>query len=86
MKSRLLSPVALALFLAAFTSGCATKTTGSGGRETNVLAGAVAVSTGSFEPVNPATVDVDTTKVVGKGNPSGTKVSLLWGLITFKDY
>ena len=71
---------------ALLASGCATKTTASGGRETNVLGGAVTVATDSFEPTNPATLDADTSKIIGKGNPSGKKVSLFWGLITLHDY
>ncbi len=75
-----------ALATALLASGCATKTTASGGKETNVLGGAVTVSTHSFQPTNPATLDADTSKLVGKGDPSGKKVTLFWGLITLHDY
>lgn len=67
-------------------SGCATRNTASGGKETNILGGAVAVSTESFQPPTPATLDVDTSKLIGRGDPSGRKVSLFWGLITLRDY
>jgi hypothetical protein len=67
-------------------SGCATRRTSTGGKETNVLAGAVTVTTDSFQPVPPATVNADTSKIIGKNGPSGKKVSLLWGLITLNDY
>jgi hypothetical protein len=77
-----LAPFALTIFF----SGCATHTTSSGGRETNVLGGVVTVATNSFQPPTPATVDVDTSKIVGRGDPSGNKVTLLWGLITLHDY
>jgi hypothetical protein len=77
---------AAALALLAFASGCATRNTSSGGKETNVLGGAMVVSKDSFQPVTPATLDADTSKIVGKNGPSGNKVSLLWGLITLKDY
>lgn len=87
MKTKSLSFVLPAAFAAALAaSGCATKTTATGGRETNVLGGAVTVATDSFQPTNPATLDVDTSKIVGKGNPSGKKISLFWGLITLHDY
>jgi hypothetical protein len=70
-----------------FASGCATRVTPSGGRETNILGGAVTVSTNSFQPPTAAAaVDVDTSKLVGKGNPSGQKISILWGLINLHDY
>jgi len=84
MKSKLLSlAAAIALALGA---GCATHTTSSGGRETSVLGGAVTVASDSFQPVTPLTVDADTSKIVSKGDPSGKKVTLFWGLITLHDY
>lgn len=84
MKTKLPSVAALALVL--ITSGCATRNTSSGGKETTVLGGAVTVATDSFQPATPATLDVDTTKLTGKDGPSGKKVSLFWGLVTFRDY
>ncbi len=79
-------PLAALLALIAFTSGCATRTTSSGGKETTVLGGAVTVSKDSFQPVTPATINADTSKIIGKSGPSGKKVSVLWGLITLHDY
>ena len=84
MKSKLLLSAALAALL--FASGCATRTTASGGRETNILGGALTVSTNSFEPTNSATLDFDTSKLASKGDPSGKKTTLFWGLITLHDY
>ncbi len=84
MKTTRFLPLLLGSLLLA--SGCATRATSSGGRETSVLGGAVAVSTNSFQPPTPATIDVDTSKLVSKGNPSGKKISLFWGLITLHDY
>jgi hypothetical protein len=70
-----------------FAAGCATRVTASGGRETTVLGGAVTVSTGSFQPTTPAAaVEADTSKLVGTGNPTGKKTTILWGLITLHDY
>ena len=79
-------PLLLATFAAALalTSGCATRTTGIG-KETTLLGGAVTVATNSYQPPEQTTVNVDTTKLVG-ATPTGAKVSLLWGLITFHDY
>lgn len=84
MKSKLLLSAALATLL--FASGCATRTTASGGRETTILGGAVTVATNSFEPTTPATLDADTSKLASKGDPSGKKTTLFWGLITLHDY
>lgn len=78
--------LAAVVALVVCTSGCATRNTSSGGRETTVLGGAVTVASDSFQPTNPATVDTDTSKLLGKNGPSGKKVSLLWGLITLHDY
>jgi hypothetical protein len=84
MKTKPVSATLLALLLV--TSGCATRNTSSGGRETSVLGGAVTVATDSFQPTSPATIDTDVSKLAGKNGPSGKKVSLFWGLLTFRDY
>ena len=83
---KLTASATLVLALATLSAGCATRRTSSGGKETNVLAGAVTVTSDSFQPTNPATLDADTSKIVGKNGPSGKKVSLFWGLLTFHDY
>jgi len=85
MKTKLLFAAGLCTS-ALFASGCATRVTASGGRETTVLGGALTVASDSFQPTNPATLDVDSTKLGSNGDPSGKKVSLFWGLITFHDY
>lgn len=84
MKPKL--PLVAALLTALLASGCATRNTASGGQETSLLAGAVTYSSDSFQPVSPATVNTDTTAIIGKNGPSGKKVTLLWGLITLHDY
>jgi hypothetical protein len=78
--------LAASLALLAFASGCATRNTSSGGTETSVLGGAVTVARDSFQPTTPATLDADTSKIIGKSGPSGKKVTVLWGLITLHDY
>ncbi len=84
MKSTL--RLAAVLALVACASGCATRNTSSGGRETTLLGGAVTVASDSFQPTSPTTVDTDTSKLIGKNGPSGSKVTILWGLITLRDY
>ena len=79
-------PLAALLALGCTLSGCATRNTMSGGKETTVLGGAVTVATESFQPTPPATIDMDTSKIAGKKGPSGKKVSLFWGLLTLHDY
>jgi len=85
MKSKRLLLV-FALLVPVLVCGCATRNTSSGGRETNVLGGALTVATDSFQPTNPATINVDTSKLAGSNGPSGKKVTVLWGLLTFNDY
>ena len=84
LSNGLVLAASLALLVAA--SGCATRSTISGGKETTVLGGAVTVATDSFQPTPPATIDADTSKIVGRSGPSGKKVSILWGLVTLHDY
>lgn len=84
MKSKL--PLVAILLPALLASGCATRNTASGGKETNLLGGAVTYASESFQPVGAATVNADTSQIVGKNGPSGKKVTLLWGLITLHDY
>ena len=84
MKSTL--RLAAVLTLVACASGCATRNTSSGGRETTLLGGAVTGAADSFQPTRPTTVDTDVSKLVGKNGPSGSKVTILWGLITLRDY
>ncbi|MBL9201725.1 MAG: hypothetical protein JNL39_14535 [Opitutaceae bacterium] len=79
-------PLVAVLLVSLAASGCATRNTSSGGKETTLLGGAVTVASDSFQPVTPATVDTDTTKLIGKNGPSGGKVTILWGLITLRDY
>ncbi len=86
MKSSLRPALVLLTSTVLFGAGCATRTTPSGGKETSLLGGALTVATNSFQPPAATTVAVDTTKLVGQGNPSGAKTTLLWGLITLHDY
>ena len=85
MKTKLLRAAGFCT-AALFLTGCASRVTASGGRETSVLGGVFTVATDSFQPTTPNTLDTDTSKVGSAGNPSGKKVTLLWGLITFHDY
>jgi hypothetical protein len=73
-----------AVVMACALMGCATQKTKTG-RNTNVLGGLARVNTGSYQAASPTTVGVEVGDLVGRNNPSGTKVSLLWGLITLTD-
>ena len=84
MKTKLPLLATVALLLTA--SGCATRSTSSGGKETTILGGAITVASDSFQPTNPATIDADTSKIIGKNGPSGKKITLFWGVLTLHDY
>jgi outer membrane lipoprotein SlyB len=84
MNSKLTFLATLVVLLAC--TGCATRNTTSGGKETSILGGVVTVASESFQPTNPATLDADTSKIIGKSGPSGRKISLFWGTLTLHDY
>ena len=84
MKTKL--PLVAILASLLVSTGCATRNTSGGGKETSLLGGAVTVTSDSFQPVNPATINTDTSKILGKNGPSGRKISLLWGTLTLNDY
>lgn len=82
------TPALLSVLVATLllSTGCATRTAAGGAKEVTVLGGLVTTTAKSFQPVNPTTTDVDTTKLIGRGNPTGRQTSILWGLITLTDY
>lgn len=79
-----LIPCLIALVVACAVTGCATQKTKTG-RDTNLLGGLARVDSGAYQAASPTTVGMDVSDAVGRNNPSGTKVSLLWGLFTFTD-
>ena len=84
MRLKLVSLLALA-FAAFFLIGCDKGRSQMGPRETNLL-GAVKVQNENYTPTGPNTVDVSTDELYRRKNFSGDKVTILWGLITLKDY
>ncbi|AHF89458.1 hypothetical protein OpiT1DRAFT_04645 [Opitutaceae bacterium TAV1] len=85
MKSKALLSLGLCVAIVSL-SGCATQQTRTG-RTTNVLGGLVTVKTGYWQSPSPTTIDGNVNELWGDaGNPSGTQVSLGWGLITANDY
>ena len=71
--------------LALIFSGC------DGGRaqmektEANAL-GIVKYQDNNYSPTGPATIAVSTDELYDRDNFGGKKVTILWGLITLKDY
>ena len=85
MKSKTFLTLSVCAVAALVFSGCSTQKTRSG-RNNSVLGGLFTYDTGSYKPVGPLTADIDGTQFLGRVNPSGTKVTALWGTVTFHDY
>lgn len=56
-----------------------------GPKEAHLL-GIAKVEKDNYEPTSVATFEVSTDELYTRKNFSGNKVTLLWGLITLKDY
>jgi hypothetical protein len=75
------------VFGALFLAGCATTEDASGGAEPDFnLLGIIKVENESYEPTKPTDIRVSEGEVVPNENPTGRKVELLWGLVSFTDY
>lgn len=83
----LLAVSTLAVCSAIFTSGCARDRGQAqmGTRETNMF-GVVKVERESYAHTAPTTFAVSTDELYKRKNFSGDKMTLLWGLVTLKDY
>lgn len=66
-------------------SGCQSKSSPMGQKTTNVL-GIVKVEKENYTNAGITTVDIETDQLVGRQDFTGNKYTLLWGLITIKDY
>ena len=76
----------LALSIAAFClSGCDRGHSQMGNREANLL-GIAKVQKDNYGPTNANTFAVHTDELYKRKNFSGDRVTLLWGLVTLKDY
>lgn len=54
-------------------------------KEVNVL-GIAKHEKSSYQPTGPGTFDVSTDELYARKNFRGSKTTLLWGLVTLKDY
>ncbi len=70
---------------ALISTGCDGGTSQMGPKEANLL-GLAKISEAHYQPSNSATFPVSTDELYTRKNFSGNQVSLLWGLITLKDY
>ena len=83
MKIRHLTPF---LILAALLfSGCSLSPDANGKKQANLL-GIIKYEEASYQHTSPTTVALATDEVLAQKDYSGDKLTLLWGLITLKDY
>jgi len=84
MYPKLIAPLFLALAALTF-SGCDTGRAQLEKKDSTMM-GIATYSDADYSPTGPATIAISTDELYDRDNPSGKKVTLLWGLITIKDY
>ena len=85
MISKFFITLSLSLLLLVSTGCQSISSSSNGPKETNLL-GIVKVQPDSYSPSSPATFTLSTDELSNRKNYSGGKTTLLWGLITLKDY
>ena len=84
MRTKFIAPLLIAASAIVFTA-C------DGGRaqmeknEANLL-GIASYEAENYQATSPSTIDISTDELYDRDNVSGNRVTLLWGLITLKDY
>jgi hypothetical protein len=84
MKLRTLILALVAIFAAALASGCATHTANKK-THTVVLGGLLEIEDGAYEATPAATLPLNTEEPLPGSNLTGNKVSILWGLFSYRD-
>ena len=84
MRIKIIALLSISISALIFT-GCNGGTTQMGPKEVNLL-GIAKISKAHYQPSGPATIPVSTDELYTRKNFGGNQVSLLWGLITLKDY
>ncbi len=89
MKLKKLTPLftIAGLALALASTGCSTASgyPQAADQNRNFL-GIVKIEPNAFSHTPPTTMDLHTNDLIEKPDVSGTRVDLLWGLITYEDY
>lgn len=80
---KILTLIASLLFL--FLTGCVTNDTQAGSNSVNML-GIVKQEVASYSATGSNTITISSDELTERKNFSGNKTTLLWGLITLKDY
>ena len=84
MRIKILALLSLSFAALVFT-GCDGGTAQMGPKEASIL-GVASIEKESYEPTGPNTFALSTDELYSRKNYSGDKVTLLWGLVTIKDY
>ena len=84
MRTKIIALLSISFSALIFT-GCNGGTTQMGPKEVNLL-GIAKISKADYQPSRPATFSLSTDELSTRKNFGGDQVSLLWGLITLKDY
>ena len=84
MRIKIIALLSISISALIFT-GCSRGTSQMGPKEANLL-GVVKINKAHYQPSGPATFSLSSDELYTRKNFSGDQVSLLWGLITLKDY
>ena len=84
MRIKIIALLLISISALIFT-GCDGDTSQMGSKEANLL-GIVKINKAHYQPSGPATFSISTDELYTRNNFGGDQVSLLWGLITLKDY
>tara|TARA_E500000178_G_scaffold249463_1_gene246047 strand:- start:99 stop:353 length:255 start_codon:yes stop_codon:yes gene_type:complete len=84
MRTKIIALLSISISALIFT-GCNGDTSHIGPKEANLL-GLAKISKAHYQPSRPATFSISTDELYSRKNFRGDQVSLLWGLITLKDY
>jgi hypothetical protein len=84
MRIKILALLSLSFAALVFT-GCDGGTAQMGSKDANLL-GLATVEKESYEPTGVASFTLSSDELYDRKNYSGDKVTLLWGLVTLKDY
>ena len=83
MRTRQFTP--FLILTALLFSGCSLSPDANGKKQANLL-GIIQYEEASYQHTSTTTIALATDEVLAQKNYSGDKVTLLWGLITLKDY
>ena len=84
MRTKIIALLSLSIAALVFT-GCDGGTSQMGPKEANLL-GVAKIQKAHYQPTGLAAFSLSTDELYSRKNFGGDQVSLLWGLITIKDY